>query len=254
MPASASARAAAVAWLATVASGCMPPSVRAVDGFLEGLEARDPDRVARWAHPADRALVKEGLAERRENPTGFLALALPPEPLEHEFIGIAHKSDDGARHVVQTVLTLKNPLPFASEKVGQPLEGVPETRALRKKFLSVRLDSGDWRVKLDLPAVVARAELVEAFQAALDAGRIAEAEALLDDVPPPPDEPSAVQARDRLAEGLRTELKRARLLRAATSSTAAEAAGSAAEEPANPAPGPAASPAEPSARSGRGSP
>ena len=211
-------RLAATALVVWGLGGCMPPSVRAVDAWLSGLSAGDDAAVVAWSHPADQPHVARGLADRATDPTTHAALALPPPPIEHYFVGIDHKSEDGTRHVVQTQLTLKNPLPFASRKVGQSLEGIPETRMLTKRFLSVQLPSGDWRVKLDLPAVIARAELAERFAAAITARDWNTAEGLLADVPPPPDEPDALQKTDRLAETLAAELAKARKTATATRS------------------------------------
>lgn len=189
----------------------MPDSVQAVDAWLKGMETEDPEAVVRWSHPADQPLVKRGLADRAgDDPTSLAALALPPKPLEHFFVKIERKSRDGTRHVVLTELTLKNPLPYASKRVGQELEGIPKTRKLTTRFLSVRVPELGWRVKLDLPAVLARARFAEAFQAALDEKRWDAAAALLEAVPAPPDDPNAQSQADRLAEALAAELEKAR--------------------------------------------
>lgn len=214
-PASARAARALVVLASAATSACMPDSVQAVDAWLSGLEAGDTQQVVRWSHPEDRELVAQGLHDRATDPTSTAALALPPTPIDHYFVGIDHKSPDGTRHVVQTELTLKNPLPFASEKVGQKLEGIPETRKLTRRFLSVRTEEG-WRVQLDLPAVVARARFAEAFQAALDEARWADAQAMLDAVPPPPDDPESQRSTDRMAQALAAALAEAQKTRTST--------------------------------------
>lgn len=217
----------------------MPDSVQAVDNWLQGLETGDAEAVVRWSHPGDQALMRQGLADRAgDAPTSLVALALPPAPLEHYFVEIAEKSPDGTRHVVLTELTLKNPLPYASKRVGQELKGIPKTRKLTTRFLLVRVPEVGWRVKLDLPGVLARAEFAEAVQKALSEARWADAAALLEDVPPPPDDPNALTRTDRLAETLSAELE-SRLARAKTSTAASGGTGGASPDSADAASNPA---------------
>lgn len=188
----------------------MPPSVQAVDGFLKGLEAMDPEAAARFAHPDDQELVREGVKARSVDPTSQAALALPPTPLDHYIVEIESKSDDGRRHVVRVDLTLKNPLPAMSKRVGQELDGIPETRTLKTRFLSERVAGDRWRVKLDLPATRQRADFVRRFEKELSAGRLEAAEALLSQVPAPPDNAEALQKTDRLLQTLQGELDKVR--------------------------------------------
>jgi len=216
----------ATAALLIASTACMPGSVRAVDEWLIGLERGDDDAVVAWSHPRDRDLVASALQARASDPTALLSLALPPQPLEHYFVEIERKSEDGRRHVVETELTLKNPLPYASEKVGQSLEGIPKTRKLVRYFASVRVPNEGWRVFLDLSAVVARAEFVERFQAALEAEDWARAGAMLASIPPPPDDPAAQKDDDRMEAALQSQLERAvdrseRIKKARTSTGAA---------------------------------
>ena len=192
-----------------VATGCMPPSVEAVDGWLSGYAAGDAERVARHTHPSDRALVREALAQLERSPTGTLALALPARPLGHEIVEIEAKDEAAGRHVVLALVTTKNPLPFASERVGQILEDFPKTRTHRRRFLAVR-DGASWGVKLDLARVAARAERAAAVQEALGRGAREAGARRREVVPAPPAHPHAPRGEDRLAKTLREELEAAR--------------------------------------------
>ncbi len=205
-----------------LASGCMPPSVRAVDEWLDAFEAGDTESMVLWSHDADRPLVRKAMAERQADPTGLHSLALPPTPQSHYIEAIASKSDDGRRHVVATELTVKNPLPFSSRRMGQELEGVPETRKLSKRFLSVQVAPGDWRVKLDLPRTLERARFAERFEEALSDRDRSSAESMLRSVPPPPDEADALQKKDRLQASLRDRMLEVFGETSTTSTAAAE--------------------------------
>lgn len=191
-------------------TACMPPSVQAVDRFLDGLAAEDPEGAAAWVVPKDREGVRTGLALRRSDPTALEALILPPTPLSHYFVEITKKSPDGRRHVLLTELTLENPLPAVSERVGQSLDGIPKTRVLTRRFLSVRQSPERWAVQLDLPAAQTRAEFVTRFEDLLDAGNFSKAKALLQRVPPPPDNGRRQPPVDRLEASLKARLDEAR--------------------------------------------
>jgi hypothetical protein len=207
-------RFAAAMTLAALAS-CMPPSVKAVDDFLAGYEAGDDARVLEVAWPNDRPILRSALEEARTDPNGPRAMLLPPRPIGHDILDILRKESD-ARHVVLTRITMKNPLPFAGERIGQNLE-IPKTRPLERRFLSVR-EGERWYVKLDLAAVEARASFAEETLRMIGARRLDEAEAKLASVPAPPDDPNAQHGADRLVSDLRKEIADRRK-RVKTSST-----------------------------------
>ncbi len=181
-----------------------PPSVQAVDRWLTAYADGDVDAMVANTAPADRALVRQAMAS--PSTTSSLALALPPRPLSHELIEIESKAP--GRHVVLTRVEMKNPLPFMSERVGQRLE-IPKTRNRRRRFLSVQASDGPWGVQLDLAQVIKRTAFVRRFQAAVASGDLKGAEAMLDNVPAPPDEANALSKKDRLADTLRQSLKEA---------------------------------------------
>lgn len=186
-----------------VAAGCRPASVEAVHQWLTAYGADDGPTMLANTWPEDRPLLEQALEDLRTNPTSTLAMALPPRPLEHELVEIEEKAP--GRHTVLTVIQMKNPLPYVSEKVGQQLPNVPKRRPERRRFLSVK--TGDtWGVKLDLAAAVARVEFVAAFERALEAGELPRAKAMLQKVPAPPDEANALRTRDRLKEALEQRL------------------------------------------------
>jgi len=184
----------------------MPPSVKAVDELLKGLEQSDPDRAAAAVHPDDQAILRKGMAA--ETRTALEALAIPPKPLEHEMVEIAKKEAD--HHVVVADLKLENPLPFSAERVGQSMPDMPKTRPLTMRFRSERLDDGRWAVRLDLPATLARSRFVQDFQDTLRSGDLEKAEAMLAQIPPPPRTAQAQKEADRLEASLRGALKKAR--------------------------------------------
>lgn len=212
-------RAGSVAAGALLLAACSPPpSVKAVDRWLDGYAAADSALVVANTWPGDRALVARCLAAVKQTPTSSLALALPPLPLSHEILELEDKPTDD-RHIVLTKVTSKNPLPYEAERVGQQLGDIPKTRSHLRRFLAVRTEEG-WGVKLDLATVLRRAAFAERFIAQLEAGDIANAEASLADVPPPPDEANALKRSDRLVETLREELATAKKRRTKTSTTA----------------------------------
>ncbi len=216
-------RAAAVTALLALAAACTPPpSVKAVDTFLTAYANKDADAMAAATWPGDRALVRDCLAALETSPTSTLALALPPFPLSHEVIEIEDKPAED-RHVVLVRVTMKNPLAYEAKRVGQDLGDFPKTRNQRRRFLSVR--EGDrWGVKLDLAAVLRRAEFVAEFTRLLTAKDFAAAEALLAEAPPPPDEANAQLRKDRLVTDLEAELAETkRRLKVKTSSTSTSA-------------------------------
>lgn len=184
----------------------MPPSVKVVDELLTGLETEDVERAVNAVHPDDRALLRKGMSASSR--TELEALAIPPRPLEHEMVEIADKQAD--HHVVVADLKLKNPLPFASERMGQEMPDMPKTRPLTLRFRAEKLPNGDWAVRLDLPATLARSQFVQRFQTALDEGRLDDAEAMLSQIPPSPVTPQAQIDADRLAESLLEELESVR--------------------------------------------
>lgn len=148
--------AAAAALIAGTLAACSPPpAVQAVDAWLAGYAKGDVEAVVAQSIDADRALVRAALAELDQVPTGTLAMALPPRPLSHEILEIESKDEAAGRWVVLAKLTLKNPLPYMSERVGHVLPDMPKTREHKRRFLAVRTDAG-WRVKLDLERVAER--------------------------------------------------------------------------------------------------
>ena len=189
----------------------MPPSVRAVDDWLAGYTAGDIEGTAAKSWSGDRELVRAALLEQATDANGATAMLLPPKPIRHEILEIAEKESDD-RHVVLAKVTAKNPLPFASERVGQELRDIPKTRTFERRFLAVR-EGETWGVKLDLSAVKARADFAAAFFDALAKKDFDAATAMMPKIPPPPDDPNALHAKDRMIEELQQELKK----RAATS-------------------------------------
>jgi hypothetical protein len=182
----------------------MPPSVQAVDDWLRAHANGDSAGMAERTWSGDRDLVKAALAEREKDPNGALALLLPPKPISHEIVEIQTKETDD-RHVVLAKVTMKNPLPFASERTGNALPDIPKTRTEERKILAVR--EGDrWGVKLDLEAVKLRASFAEDFFSALGRKEWDAARAMLRSVPPPPDDPNALQRKDRMVLELQEEL------------------------------------------------
>lgn len=192
-----------------ICSGCMPEPVRTVDVWLEAYAADDRARLLEHTVEADRSLLERGLVALETASTSTFALAVPPRPLEHEILDVVDKSD--GREVIEVMLTLPNPLASTAERVGQNLP-LPETRPLRRRFLSV-LESGQWRVKLDLSAVLQRTELASNALDAIANGDWPRASELLDpaDLPPPPDDGNGLADEDRLLEDLRDRLARAKL-------------------------------------------
>lgn len=196
---------------ATLAAGCSPPpSVQAVDTWLTAYAAHDVDTMVAHTWSGDKALVRQAMAQLKDSRTATLAIALPPQPTEHELVELEHK--EPGRHTVLTIVTMKNPLAYVSKKVGHDLPNVPKTRPERRRFLSIQ-EEGNWGLKLDLAASVARIEFVQAFKRALRARKIDDAQAMLQNVPAPPDEANALTTRDRLTETLtqRLEEKKAKL-------------------------------------------
>jgi hypothetical protein len=197
------------------AAACMPPPVKAVDRWLTAYEQGDlPTMLANTA-AADRPWVEKAMATQTSSPTSELSLALPAKPIEHEVLEIESKAEDGAWQIVLVKVTMKNPLPSSSKKVGQNLEGIPETRSQWRKFKAVK-EGESYGVKLDLAQVVARSEFAAKFMQLLIEGGLNEAERMLASVPPPPDDPNAQKGADRMQDGLRADLeKRKKLLMAA---------------------------------------
>jgi hypothetical protein len=201
-------------WIAACAAGataCKPPAVEALDQWLIAYEQDDVERVVDRTWSGDRELMRAAMIELRTAATGTLAIALPPRPQSHELIEVDSKSDDGERWVVLVKTTLKNPLPFASERVGHVLENMPKTREQRRKYLMIR-EGERWGVKLDLAPTIERAKFVTKFQRALSRRDFSGAEEMLANIPPPPDEANAQKTKDRLAESLKAELEKAKKL------------------------------------------
>jgi hypothetical protein len=194
--------------LAVSVSACMPPSVKVVDELLVGLREDDVERAAAAVHPDDREALRTCMEVRRSNPSSIESLALPAQPLSHHVVEIEKKTDDA--HIVLVETTLKNPLPFAGERVGQRLDGIPTTRVMRQRYRSEKVGPESWAVRLDLPATLERARYVQHFQTSLKKGDLEEAARTLDRVPPPPNNPQSVAGQDRLRETLQAQLEEAR--------------------------------------------
>ncbi len=208
-------------WISSAAlfAACTPPpSVQAVDRFLTAYANEDVDGMVAATWPGDRALMRDCAEAVKTAPTSTLALALPPLPLSHEVVEIEDKPS-ADRHVVLVRVKMKNPLAYEAKRVGQDLGDFPRTRTQRRRFLSIR-EEGRWGVKLDLAAVMRRAEFVAAFSKLVSAKRFEDAERMLAEVPPSPDEANAQRKKDRLATALEEELADARKrLKVKTSST-----------------------------------
>ncbi|MCB9655914.1 MAG: hypothetical protein H6729_17445 [Deltaproteobacteria bacterium] len=181
--------------------------MRAVDEWLTAFEANDSATMVANTVSQDQALVADALDALRLSTTATLALALPPRPLSHRMIDIEAKESDD-RHRISVEVTLRNPLPFNSERVGQSLD-IPRVRSHLRQFLVVRQDDR-WGVKLDLAATLARARFVDAFEQHLSRAEFDAAEAMLQHIPKPPDEANALKTVDRLETTLRDDLKEAR--------------------------------------------
>ena len=180
----------------------MPPSVKAVDELLFAFETDDTERAVAAAWSKDRELLRKAMEERKKDPNGKLALLLPPKPVEHEILEIAKKEE--GRQVIIAMVRMKNPLPFASERVGQKLPYVPKTRSEHRRFLAIK-EGERWGAKLDLEAIKKRTEFAEQILDLIAKKDLDEAEALLKSAPPPPDEPNA-QKKDRLVEQLQADI------------------------------------------------
>lgn len=182
----------------------MPPPVRALDTWLSAYALGDREKLVERTSTSDQALLAKGLAEAAKDPTGTLALALPPRPLDHSILEVVKKG--AGRQVISARLVLPNPLPSASERVGQPLPGVPETRPLRRRFLVIE-EAEAWVVKLDLERVVERSRIATEVLGLIAEGRLAEADRrLLEGVPAPPDDGESGPAQDRLLDELRRRI------------------------------------------------
>ncbi len=190
-------------------TACKPPAVSAADAWYTAYEAGDIEQTVAHTYSGDRELLRNAMNELSKVATGTLASALPNRPIAHELIEVESKSDDGTRWVVLVKTKLKNPLPFASERVGHVLKDMPKTREQKRKVLVVR-EGEVWGVKLDLQRTVERTLFVQRFQRALNAKNFAQAEAMLTAVPPPPDEANAQQKSDRLLVTLKLELEKAK--------------------------------------------
>ncbi len=198
-------------------AGCMPPPVAAVDRWLSAFAEDDRDAVVAWTAEADRPLMAAALSARADAPTSTKSLALPPRPLDHRIEEIAARAP--GRQVVSVQMTVKNPLPSASQRVGQVLPGVPETRPLRRRFLAVEEKDG-WRVKLDLARVLERAAVAEALLEAIGRGALEEVESrLASELPAPPDDGDGQPDRDRLRDEIEARLRRARTAKGGSAAT-----------------------------------
>lgn len=201
-----------------VLGGCRPPSVEAVHQWLDAYAVDDHPRMLAHTWSGDRALLEQALVDLGTNPTSTLAMALPSRPVEFELVEIEHKAP--GRHTVLTRIEMKNPLAYTAKKVGQDLPGVPKTRPERRRFLSVQEGEG-WGVKLDLAAAVARVDFVAKFERAARARDLSAAEAMLAEVPTPPDEANALRTRDRMKEALAARLEEVKAKRAKKAADAA---------------------------------
>jgi hypothetical protein len=191
---------------------CKPAPVETVDSWLTAYAADDIEGVVRATYSTDRDRVRAALEELRTTPTGTMAMSLPPRPLRHQIVEVESKDrEDPARErwIVLAKTTLKNPLPFMSKRVGHLLEEMPKTREQRRRFLVVS-EEGRWGVKLDLDRVIVRDEFAARFLKLVDRGKLGDAEAMLEHIPPPPDEANALKKSDRLHDSLTAELEKAR--------------------------------------------
>ncbi|MCB9652144.1 MAG: hypothetical protein H6730_36915 [Deltaproteobacteria bacterium] len=189
-----------------LAAGCKPPSVVALDQWLDAYGQDDTERMVANTWSGDRPVLREALEALRTAPTSTLAMALPPRPLSYELVEIETKAP--GRQVVLTTITMKNPMAYASERVGHVLPDIPKTRPERRRFLMIQ-EGEAWGVKLDLAAAVARVDFAAAFERRLAARDLAGAAKMLEAVPPPPDEANAMKSHDRLAEALQERLQKA---------------------------------------------
>ena len=186
---------------------CKPPAVTALDQWLTAFEKDDVEHVVERTWSGDREMMRAALTELATVPTGTLAIALPPRPLSHAVIEVESKSDDGSRWTVLVKTTLKNPLPYASERVGHVLENMLKTRDQQRRYFLID-EGGSWGVKLDLARTIERAKFVGEFQKKLSARDYDAAEKMLENVPPPPDEANAQKKADRLIDTLKSELEK----------------------------------------------
>jgi hypothetical protein len=205
---------------------CAPPSVKVVEGWLTAYAAGDSDAMVASTVEADRPLLEKSLVATSTAPMSTLALALPPKPLKHEFIEI-EKKEGSDRQVILIKAELKNPLHYEAKRVGQSLPNIPKTRWKRHRYLAVREGDG-WFVKLDLEAMIARQRYAERFSALLGTWKLEEAAAMLDSIPPLPDDGNARRRkRDRLSDTLTEQLEEAKkkreAMRAKTASTSTSA-------------------------------
>ena len=188
------------------ASACMPPSVKAVDDWLLAYQQLDAEAVALNTCAADRELARSGVEAVRTSATSSLALMMPPRPIKHEIHEIETKED--GRHIIVATLTLKNPLPFMSEKVGHVLPGIPKTRSLKQRYLVIQ-EGERWGLKFDLALRQERLQFASRFGRLISKRRYAEAAALLQHVPPRPDSGNSLRKSDRLKLGLQAQLDKA---------------------------------------------
>lgn len=184
-------------------AGCMPPPVRAVDDWLKAYAASDTARQLALTAPKDRVPLRAAL---EAPPTSRASLALPPHPIAHEILDIVERAE--ARQVVEVRLTIENPLPAASRRVGQAMPGIPRTRTVRHRFLAVRASEA-WRVQLDLARVLERAAYAEHLLKLVVRGQLAEAETALQTVPPVPDDGHRSR-KDRMVEEMARRIEEAR--------------------------------------------
>ncbi len=192
------------------AFACKPAPVQTVEHWLAAHVVEDWPKLIQNSSQIDQPLLKRWV---QKSQTSSLSEALPPKPKEYEIIEISKK--EKGRRLVYVKLVLKNPLPYASEKVGHKLpENFPRTRNVRRNYLAVE-EGGVWRVKNDLPRVEERIKGALKIDLLIDGGKLSQARALIDSLPEPPDDGRAVTDKDHLKLGLEKRLS----VKAKTSTT-----------------------------------
>ncbi|MEL6183685.1 MAG: hypothetical protein AAFU79_03605 [Myxococcota bacterium] len=190
----------------------MPAPIRAADTWLTAYAAGEGDPMLAATVPEDRTALEAAL---RAPPTSRVALALPPRPVEHRIIEVADRGPDW--QIVALELTIENPLPSASRKIGAPMAGIPETRSVRQRLRVENYGGDAWGVKLDLDQVLKRARFAEELLLLIAEGQLTEVRARLEsEIPEPPRDghrgSSEAPRPDRLLEELERRLEEAEKL------------------------------------------
>lgn len=197
----------------------MPPPIRAAELWLTAYAAGDEAQLMAVTVPDDRDPLQRAL---RAPNTSRIALALPPRPVEHRIIEVADRGQGW--QILALELTVANPLPSASRKIGAPMRGIPETRSVRHR-LRLEEVSGAWGVRLDLAQVLLRARFSEELLLLIADGYLAEARRrLAASLPAPPQDGHRTEGSvrpDRMVEELERRLREAET-RVRTATTTAE--------------------------------